>query len=517
MNTEIRYYFAVFLRRTPIFFAVFLSIAISGLALAIMLPTVYTARGELLVDAPQIPTNLAASTVQVSSREQLAVIQRRLMTRTNLLQIAREFDVYENLSQMSPDEIVSAMRADTSISGSGRGAEATVMAVEFSARSGEIAAQVANDYITRILAESVANRQERAEGTLDFFEQEVTRLEQELDERNQEILAFQNANSEALPDTLNYRLNRQEILQQRLSQIDRDRVVLVDQRNRLTDLQRRGLDTAEFAPDRPLSPLERQLVSLRDDLTNARAIYAADSPRVTMLASRIEALEALQEEHVESLEASSRDPAKAAAPPTVMELQIEEVDTRLRFLEEQTSAIDAELSELEATLERTPANAIALQALRRGYENTERQYNVALDRLSTAATGERIEVMSKGERITVIEQARAPDAPSDPNRPMIAAAGIAGGGGLALSLVLALEVLNKSVRRPVDLTRHLGITPIATINYIATPGERLRRRVVLLLVVLTLAIGLTAALYYVHYEVRPLDLLWSRFVDEFRI
>ena len=521
MNSELRFYLSVVWRRLPILLVVFLTVSFTAFAVAVVLPTVYTARGQLLVEAPQIPVSLAQSTVQVRSREQLAVIQRRLLTRANLLQIAREFDVYENMDTMSPDEIVTQMRADTRISASGSNSAATVMEVQFSARTGAIAAGVANEYITRILAENANTRQERAEGTLEFFQLEVERLERELQARNEQILEFQKANADALPDTLNYRLNRQEILQQRISQIDRDRSILADQRDRLVDLQNRGIEFVRPEDDVPRTQLEQQLAQLRNQLTNARAIYSPDSPRVTVLSARIAALEELQEEEAraaaeQALVPLSGDPTADLDPPTAIELQIDEIDIRLRFLAEQEALIDAELAELEDTLVRTPANAIALEGLRRDYANIERQYSSALDRLSTAATGERIEVMSKGERISVIEQARAPDEPSDPNRPMIAATGLAAGAGLAVALFAALEVMNKAVRRPVDLAHHLGITPIATVHYIVTPGERLRRRLAILLVGLAILILVPAALYYVHYQIRPLDLLWQRFLEEFR-
>lgn len=512
MNSELRFYLSVLRKRLPLMAAAFLSVALAAIAFAVALPTVYSARGLLLVEAPQIPTTLAQSTVQISSSEQLAVIQRRLMTRANLLEIARAYDVYEELDTLSPDEIVSRMRADTSIHGSMNNSAATVVEVMFNARSAEIAAQVANEYITRILSENASTRQERAEGTLEFFEQEAERLEGELDARNQEILAFQNANADALPDTLNYRLNRQEILQQRLLQIDRDRTVLLDQRDRLSELMARGV-TVAAADAAPLSPLEMQLEQLRHQLTNARAVYNDDSPRVTVLASRIAALEALQAEQAAAtagIEPLSGDPAEEFVAPSPVELQIEDIDTRLRFLDEQGALIEGELVQLEDTLERTPANAIALENLRRDYANIERQYDRALDRLSAAATGERIEVLSKGERISVIEQARAPDAPSYPNRPLIAGAGVAAGAGLAAALFAALEVLNKAVRRPADMVAQLGITPIATIHYISTPGERLRRRLAVVLLAVGLLILVPAALFYIHYQVRPLDLLWSR-------
>jgi len=523
MNSELRFYLSIFWRRLPILLVVFLTVSVTAFALAVIMPTVYTARGLLLVEAPQIPISLAQSTVQVGSREQLAVIQRRLLTRANLLQIAREFDVYENTGSLSPDEIVTKMRADTRISSSGNNSAATVMEVQFSARTGAIAASVANEYITRILSENANNRQARAEGTLEFFQQEAERLERELEARNQQILEFQNANADALPDTVNYRLNRQEILQQRITQIDRDKSILTDQRDRLVDLQNRGIEFVRPEEDVPRTQLEQQLAQLRNQLTNARAIYSPDSPRVTVLSARIAALEELQEEEEaraeaeQALEPLSGDPAANFDPPTAIELQVDEIETRLRFLAEQEALIEAELVELEDTLVRTPANAIALEGLRRDYASIERQYSSALDRLSTAATGERIEVMSKGERISVIEQARAPDEPSDPNRPLIAATGLAAGAGLAVALFAALEVLNKAVRRPVDLANHLGITPIATVHYIVTPGERLRRRLAILLVVLAILILVPAALYYVHYEVRPLDLLWQRFLEEFQL
>ena len=46
-----------------------------------------------------------------------------------------------------------------------------------------------------------------------------------------------------------------------------------------------------------------------------------------------------------------------------------------------------------------------------------------------------------------------------------------GGVGAGLGFILLLEMLNRSIRRPVDLTGQLGIQPFATIPYIRTPGE----------------------------------------------
>lgn len=517
MNAEIRYWLSVGLRRVPLFLLVALPMACLGLAAAVIMPTVYTASGKLLVEDPQIPARLAASTVQVNEREQLAIVRQQLLTRTTLLEIARDYDVYEGLDQMNADEIVRRMRADTEMRAGGRRDTATVMDIAFEARSGAIAADVVNEYITRVLAVNATRRQTRASQTLEFFEQEVERLETELNLRNEDMLRFQNENRDALPSTLEYRMNRQRDLRDRLAQLESERAALEERRGRLFELQQAGV--TEMQRQEQASGEERRLASLREQLSSARAVYTEESPRVRMLKARIAALEE-QVAAEPAVGRASGDAAGGGEAPAAGEtldpvtLQIRQLDAQIRRIGEQTVTLADELETLEATIERTPANAITLQALRRDYDHVLRQYNLAMNRLSEASTGERIETLSKGRRITVIEQAAAPTEPSAPNRPMIAGTGIAAGIGAGTVLVGLLEFLDRAIRRPVDLSGRLGITPIATVPYIATPGERIRRRLLGLLGIAAIVVLVPAGLWFVHYQVLPLDLIYDRLRTE---
>jgi hypothetical protein len=107
----------------------------------------------------------------------------------------------------------------------------------------------------------------------------------------------------------------------------------------------------------------------------------------------------------------------------------------------------------------------------------------------------------------VIEQAIAPRAPESPNRPVIAAAGVGGGLALGLGFVLLLELLNRAIRRPVDLTAKLGITPFGTLPLIRTRFEIMRRRMIIAGAFAMALIALPAALWFVHSQITPLDLL----------
>ena len=98
MNLDLSYYVSVFLRRIYVMIIVAVGMTAAAIYVAMQLPPSYRADARLLVESPQIPTNLAASTVQVETYEQLQIIEQRLMTRENLLQIARQF---ERLSRIS--------------------------------------------------------------------------------------------------------------------------------------------------------------------------------------------------------------------------------------------------------------------------------------------------------------------------------------------------------------------------------------------------------------------------------
>jgi polysaccharide chain length determinant protein (PEP-CTERM system associated) len=521
MNPEIRYYISVFLKRVPLFLFIAVLFSFAGIATAILLPTVYKAKALLLVESAQIPGDLAESTVQVTPAEQLEIFEKRLMTRSNLLEIARDFTVFETLDSMTADAVVASMRTSTSIRSSTGRNRATIMTVEFNARTGQIAAAVANEFVTRILSESAKLRTAQAGGTLEFFEQQVAALEVELQVQSARIIDFQNANSTSLPDSLNYRLNRQNSLLERRQQLSREILNLDDQASRLIEVASANQQfEEEQGPQK--SAEELQLTQLEDELRAALAIYSESNPRIRLLKARIEKLrDSVAENAADATEAA----AVAAAAPiqpgpsrsqTVLDVQLAEIASLKGFNQEQLVVIDSELEALEESISKTPNNGIALEALKRDYSNVERQYNKAVNDLSAAATGERIEVMSKGQKINVIEQAVPPNAPHSPNRPVIAGTGVFAGLGVGAGLVLLLELMNKSIRRPMDLTNAFGISPIATVPFISSDADRLQRRMWAFAILIGMSVLLPAILYYIHLNVYSMDRVLDLFIERLR-
>jgi polysaccharide chain length determinant protein (PEP-CTERM system associated) len=504
VKPDLRFYLSVLWRRLHYIVLVFLAVTALCAYVALTLPPQFQSTARLLMESAQIPDALAAPTVDTAALEQLQIIEQRLMTRTNLLEIARKFAVLPQIDTMAPDDIVTAMREATRISKQAGREQATLMTITFDAGSAQTAAAVVNEYVTRILTDNTAARTSQAQDTLQFFQQEVERLGTDLSTQSARILEFQNLNADALPGTLNYRLTEQSNLQERLAGLQRDISGLTDQKQRLIEIYRSTgqLDT----PRAPQTAEAAQLAALKAELSQLLAVLAPDNPKVTLLQARIAELEAQVSANTAALDPEPADSTEAA-PKTLLEIQTAEIDAQIARFTQESADITTALTTLKASIDRSSGVAVQLEALNRDYANLQAQYDSATDRLSKASTGERIAVLSKGQRIGVLDAATVPDTPSRPNRVRIVLYGAGLGLALGFGLVGLMELLNSAVRRPVDLERHLNIVPIGVIPYIRTPAEVLRRRLMLGLAAVVVITGLPVGAWLVDTYYMPLDIL----------
>jgi uncharacterized protein involved in exopolysaccharide biosynthesis len=500
MNLDLSYYFAVFLRRIHYFLICTSIVTAMAVATALLLPPTYLASALLVLESSSIPGQLAAPTVQAAALEKLQLIQNRLMTRANLLDVATRLKVFRDLERMAPDDIVQAMRDATTIRMRAAKNEATTMNISFSAESGVIAAAVVNEFVTQILKEDVDQRTKSAEGTVEFFEQEVQRLGTKLDDLSAKILDFQNANSDALPTTLTFRLSQQTALQGKLDLAEQNIRQLQDQKDQLIAIYKATGQVGSTGA--PQTPEARQLAALRDQLTQSLALLAPDNPKIKLLEAQIAGLETIVKNQT----------TQAVGDPntTMFDAMISDMDAKIELAVQTRDQLATQMADLQDTIDRTPGNQIALDALNRDYANVQQQYNAAQAALSQASAGERIAVLSKGERISVLDAATVPGSPDSPNRPLMIAGGLGLGMMLGIGLIVLLELLNRSVRRPKDIVRAFGITPIVTIPYMRTPSETMRIRSAFIMMMLVAVVGIPAAIYAVHVYYLPLELILDR-------
>src|SRR6056297_1992543 len=149
MNLDFAFYRQLLVRRLPVMLLILLIFPALGFAVANKLPPEYEATARILVERPRISNELAPSTVNISTGEQLDVLREELLTRSALIDFAHQFNAFEDIQTMEPDSVVSQMRSATQISPRDRRNGATSVSISFRSEDPETSARVANGYVTR--------------------------------------------------------------------------------------------------------------------------------------------------------------------------------------------------------------------------------------------------------------------------------------------------------------------------------------------------------------------------------
>lgn len=485
-DIDFRFYLALFRRRLPLFLTVVLLAGAIGIALTLLWPPSYRATAKILVESPQIPTDLAKSTVPTNAAEQFQIIQEDVLSRASVLALIDRWAIYAGTRSMSQSDMLDDMKRRLEIvpipvATGGGGAAATVFHISFKANQPDTAANVVNDLVTRILDKDVQLRTVRATETVTFFTKETRRLDALLRELDSRILAFKNEHINAMPDSIDFRRHQQTAQQQRLLVLAQEEAML---RKRQTDLQVRPFEINAA----PVTLEEQSLHALRQSLTQQQALFSEESPTIKALRSRIAALESI---------IIGPTIGKTTEPLSTRDFELADIGDRIAAIAGERARIDQTVSNLAASIAATPSNETMLNSLQRDHQNLQAQYDAAIARLAEASTGQQIELLFKGERLSLIESAVPPQVPEGPSQKVLLLASVVGALMVGLAAIVAPEFLNRYIRRPSELVARLQIVPFITVPYIERKTHRPARLVMRLSMILAVPMLLLAAETYV--------------------
>jgi hypothetical protein len=179
--------------------------------------------------------------------------------------------------------------------------------------------------------------------------------------------------------------------------------------------------------------------------------------------------------------------------------------------------LQAKLDEYESRLAQAPAVERQYRELARDLDTAQLKYQEMRSKQSEVQVSQNLETEHKGERFTMIEPPLPPEKPISPNRFLILAMGFVLSLGTGAGAAVLRDNLDLSVRGVRDLRALLSVPPLAAIPMIVTRADsRKHRRAVAFSWVGSVA-GLVALTSYVHFFVRPLDVVWISLLRRFGI
>ncbi len=558
---------AVRRRKWPMLIAIAVIVPVVA-ATALLWPATYRSTATILIEQQEIPTDLVRSTISSFATQRLQVINQRVMTTANLLQIIEKYNLYAEERQTEPREVIiarmresarlSMISADVVDPRAGTAVKATIaFTISFESDSAETAARVANELTSLYLNENIESRKASTANTESFLADESNRLSGTIAALEERISEFKERNANNLPELAQVNASLMSRVEEELRGVD-SRIFSLEQQLVYLDAQLGQVQPLAqvFSSDgqRILSPADR-LKSLRAEFSRARALYAPDHPDLLRLKREMDGLEkevgsqesasdlarqltdaqsqlvvarqrygadhpdiARLERTVQSIEAAMREAPQTAAVvtqkpdnPAYVQLAAQrDVTVNERAsLQEQRTALTSRIAEFEQRMAAAPEVEREFSALSRELDSTYLQYREVRQKQLEAQQAQNLESESKGERFTLIEPPIAAQQPFTPNRPAIFSLGVVLALVVAVGLVVLLEVVDTSVRSARDLEQLLTAAPLAVVPWMLTDADRARQRRQRYFALAGAAGSVVIAVVAAHFFYRPLDILWA--------
>ncbi|TAK64466.1 MAG: lipopolysaccharide biosynthesis protein, partial [Methylobacter sp.] len=295
-------YLKIIKRRSKFLVIPFVVISILSIVLSVVLPSIYHSTATILIEEQEIPSDLVRSTVTSFADQRIQVISQRIMTRPNLMEIIKKYNLYsKELKTKSEERVLEKMRksikvetisADV-IGSSGSATKATIaFTLTFDDKNPAISQKVANELTSLFLKENIKSRTESAENATLFLSEETRRLKDKIQQIQSELAAFKEKNLNQLPEIS--QLNQQELtaLNGQLLSLDSQERSLHERQfyleGELAQIDPNALATN--ATGNRVFDMKDRLKVLESEYPSLQASYSANHPDVIKARREIDSL-----------------------------------------------------------------------------------------------------------------------------------------------------------------------------------------------------------------------------------
>ena len=460
-------YKEIFLRRKLYFVIPFVVIFAAAVLWAAVAPRKYQASTLVLVTPQRVPTEFIRPTVTAGIIERLNSISQEIMSRTRLELIIDELKLYQGeLKSMKREEVVETMRKNIKVEIPKRTAEtAGYFTISYIGEDPRIVTVVANKLSSLFIEENLKLREQQAVGTTEFLTSELTATKEKLEAQGQIVADYKRKNMGSLPEQRDTNIKMLEQLQLQLQRNEESLRVLEDRklliRKQMAEIENPpatvGSDGKVQSQKGGMS-YEARREELRKELADLESRYTERHPDIVRTKKRLADLE------------KNKDNISVKNDPKYRELQaaITASDMQVRRLQDEGEKLRAQLGQYRGRVEGATQREQEMAAMMQEYNNTRLLYDTLIKKSEEAQQAENLERRQKGEQFRIIDPARVPEKPVQPDVPKVLLIGLLAGLGCGLGGIFVREQLDRSFHDPEDAEVTLGLRVLANIPKIGS-------------------------------------------------
>jgi succinoglycan biosynthesis transport protein ExoP len=424
---------------------------LAGATLIFMMPDHYKASTTILVDPQKIPEKYVSPTISSDPGQRLTTITQQVLSSTRLQQIIDEMHLYPELQgKSSREEIIEKMRKDITITvkqGSSSGLSA--FTIEYEGSKADQVAAVANQLAGSFIDWNNKNREQQAQDTTEFLDQQLKEAKENLEEQEKKVSAFKMSHLGEMPE-------QQQANLQALAQLQTQFQANADAQNRM-DVERtllmRGVDpsgaTGPAAKTVPLTDrarLEAERRELKTNLLDLQRRYTSAHPEVKDASARLARVE-------EQLKALPPDPPVTAESNdnSVITVRLQLLDREAKRLSEEQKRITAQINAYRTKVDAVPVREQQMAELARNYSVSKEHYQSLLDKTFSAGMAAEMERKQQSEHFTILDKAQVPERPFKPRRRLMLIGAFIGALFLSVGLAYGKDMMNDTMKLERDL------------------------------------------------------------------
>jgi polysaccharide chain length determinant protein (PEP-CTERM system associated) len=480
-TTEITKYLDIAKRRKYWIVIPFLVTILAGLTYVLNAPKVYEAETLILVETQSVPQDLVRTIVTEGVDERLRTITQEVTSRTNLEKIIRDHQLMgEESGSVSLDAMVEAIKRQIRIEVARPtrfGGAPGSFTISYRGKTPNKVMQVTNALAYNFISQNLETRESKVMGTSAFLAEELESVRKRLSEKEEELKAYRERYMGGLPDQLNANLASLQRLQMQMDQLSNN---LRDAENRKVLIQqtieeaRRG--RVPVLPPSAQGSEARDPATLRNELAALEARYTPNHPDVVRLKKTIESLEGTETRAGSAADSPPRATVLSAAEQALVQ-QLRDIQVEILGSRVEIGKVQSEINLYKRRVEDTPKREQELFSTERDYNNQRDLYNSLLQRKLEADIAVSMERKQRGERFRVLDEAKVPTNPVEPDTKRILLLVVALSFGLGGGLAYLREMLDTSYKAPEDLEKDLDMKILVSIPYRYTERELRNRKI----------------------------------------
>lgn len=455
------YIFKIILRRRWFIIIPFCLIMIVGIYLVLTLPRIYQASTLILVEPQRVPTNFVQSVVSDDIEARISTISQQILSRTSLEKIINDFNLFSGpeFEKMYPEDKITSLKGRISVDVSrGRGRRGRVgfqtFSVSYKGKDPSKVWLIANALAAYFIDENLRIREARGVGTSEFLDSELNSMRERLVDVEQKLKDYRERNMGGLPEQLDSNLRMLDRLQE---QLGFKREELLDAKNRLVAIENLITQGSSYqatpGADETRPEYTLNLDQLKNRLQELKTRYSNQHPDVIRIRSKIAQLES----------------GKTSVPITAEMRQRTDIKSEIKILEIEIADTTDQINSYQKRVEDTPKREQELLSLRRDYDNISETYNSLLSRKLEADLAVNMEKKQKGEQFRMLDPAKRPQKPSEPDMKKLFLMILTAGLGIGCGLVFLLEYFDESFRIPEEIESMFGISVLTVVPALETP------------------------------------------------